>query len=54
MAWISENYALVISVLFGLSEVLALIPGIQANSIFQLVVSVVKVLAGKKDEPKLP
>jgi TctA family transporter len=33
--------------LFGLSEILALIPGIKANSVFQLVFNLLGKLAGK-------
>jgi len=44
MAWIQENWALVITVLFGLSEVLALIPGINSNSVFQLIYNFLKTM----------
>jgi hypothetical protein len=37
IAWIVGNKAVVLGVLFFLSEALALIPGIGANSVFQLV-----------------
>lgn len=37
LAWIAANKAVVLGVLFFLSEALALIPGIGANSVFQLV-----------------
>lgn len=47
MAWVLANWSLIVSVLFGLSEVLALIPGIKANSVFQLVLNSLKGLAGK-------
>jgi hypothetical protein len=46
VAWMAANWALIVSVLFGLSEVLAMIPGIKANSVFQLIVSVLKSLGG--------
>ena len=36
------NWALIMGVLFGISESLALIPGIQSNSIFQLVYNGIK------------
>jgi hypothetical protein len=42
-----ENLLLVVGVLFGLSEALALIPQVKANSVFQLVFGVLKSLAGK-------
>lgn len=35
----------------GLSEALALIPGIQSNSIFQLIVNLIKSALGKSDTP---
>lgn len=38
---------LVFGVLFGLSETLALIPGVKSNSVFQLVFNILKKLAGK-------
>lgn len=38
---------LVVSVLFGVSEALSLIPQIKANGVFQLVFGVLKSLAGK-------
>ena len=34
-------------VLFGVSELLALIPGVQANSVFELVFNSLKTLAGQ-------
>lgn len=42
----------VLAALLALSELLALIPAIKANSIFQLVVGLIKGLVAKKDEPK--
>ncbi len=44
----SEIVILVLTVLLGVSESLALIPNIKANSIFQLVVGILKALLGKK------
>lgn len=41
------NWALVLGVLFAMSEALGMIPAVQANSVFQLVVGVIKKLAGK-------
>ncbi|CAK0739663.1 hypothetical protein CCP2SC5_1020024 [Azospirillaceae bacterium] len=38
------DLGMIFGVLFGLSEVLALIPSIKANSIFQLIVNVLKAL----------
>lgn len=37
----------VLALLLAISEILALIPSIQANSIFQLAVSLIKKIAGK-------
>lgn len=42
-----EKLLLVVSVLFGVSEALSLIPFINANGVFQAVFSVLKKLAGK-------
>lgn len=39
---------LVVSVLFGISEALAAIPAVKANSVFGLVYGILKALAGKK------
>ncbi len=35
--WVVANYGLVLGVLLGISEALALIPGIKSNSIFTLI-----------------
>jgi hypothetical protein len=37
MAWLQENYAVVISVLFAISELLGGIEAIKANSVYQLI-----------------
>ena len=37
MAWLQANYAIVISVLFGISEILGGIEVIKANSVYQLI-----------------
>ena len=37
MSFLSANWGVIASVLLGLSELLALIPGIKSNSIFELV-----------------
>lgn len=50
MAWLQANWALLVSVLLGLSEVLALIPSIKANSVFQLVVNALKSIAPKSPD----
>lgn len=43
---IIANKAVLLAALLALSEVLALIPGIKANSIFQLVINGLKSMAG--------
>lgn len=53
MAWLQENVVLVLSVLLGLSEVLALIPVVKANSIFQLVIGILHTLKDKLVAPKV-
>ena len=44
---IIANKAVLLAALLAVSEVLALIPGIKANSIFQLVLNGLKSMAGK-------
>lgn len=46
--WIVSNWGLLATVLLGLSESLALIPGCASNSILQLILNVLKALAPKK------
>ena len=50
MSFILENKVIILMALLSLSEVLALVPGIKANSIFQLVVEFIKALMPKKAE----
>jgi hypothetical protein len=47
MEVIFENQLVVLAFLLALSEVLALIPSIKANSIFQLAVLLIKKISGK-------
>jgi hypothetical protein len=47
MEIILANQGVILLFLLSLSEVLALIPAIKANSIFQLIVILVKKIAGK-------
>ena len=47
MEIIFENQVIILAFLLSLSEVLALIPGIKANSIFQLGVMLLKKSSGK-------
>jgi hypothetical protein len=43
----TENLVMIFGVLFGISESLAMIPSVKANSVFQMIFSVLKALAGK-------
>lgn len=52
MAWLQENMTLILAVLLGLSEVLALIPAIKSNSIFTFIYNAIKALVPKKELPK--
>lgn len=45
----SDKLALVLAVLLAISEGLAIIPALKANSVLQLVMNILKALAGKKD-----
>ena len=42
------SIAVIFGALFALSEALALIPSIKANSVFQFVYNVLRMLVGKK------
>ena len=42
-----DKLVLILGVLFGLSEVLAMIPGIKSNSVFQMIYNSLKFLKGK-------
>lgn len=42
----SATLAIIFGVLFGISEALAKIPSVEANSIFELVQSILKKLSG--------
>jgi len=48
VSFLIENKVVLVGFLFGLSEVLALIPSVKANSVFQLVSGLVKKAAGKE------
>jgi hypothetical protein len=41
------NWALIMAVLFGISEALSLIPQVQSNGVFQMIFGVIKKLSGK-------
>jgi len=45
--FITENWGLIATALFAISEILAAIPSIGANSIFQMVKGLLKNAAGK-------
>lgn len=47
LAWLETNGALILGVLFGISEALANIPQIKANSVFQAVLSILQALMPK-------
>lgn len=47
MAYIIANWAMIASVLLGVSEALALIPGIKSNSVFQLIYNFIKSIVSK-------
>lgn len=53
MDFIQENWVIVLGALLAISEVLALIPGIKANSVFQLIFNVLLSLKPKSPEEKL-
>jgi hypothetical protein len=44
----TSTLIIVVTALLAISEVLALIPALKANSIFTLVVNILKMIAGKK------
>jgi hypothetical protein len=46
----SENLVLVLGALLAVSEALALIPAVKANSVFQLALSIIKKVMPKKKE----
>jgi hypothetical protein len=46
-----NTVSVILGALFAASEVLALIPGVKANSVFQAVVRVLGVLCGKSRAP---
>lgn len=48
--FIRENAVELLGVLLAVSEALALIPGLESNSVLQFVISTLKRLAGKESE----
>lgn len=49
--WVMMNGPIIVGVLFGISESLALIPAVRANSVAQLIYNALKSI---KDKLKLP
>lgn len=49
--WVMMNGPIIVGVLFGISEALALIPAVRANSVAQLIYNTLKSI---KDKLKLP
>lgn len=47
MEIILQNQVVILALLLSLSEVLALIPSVKANSVFQLAVMLLKKISGK-------
>lgn len=45
-----STWVIILSVLFGISELLALIPGIKANGIFQLIYNFLKYLGPSREK----
>lgn len=52
MMWLKDNWPMIVSVLFGMSEALAMIPQIKANSVFQLVFGILKKAKELIEPPK--
>lgn len=50
MEFIKENWALIATVLLAVSELLAVVPAIKANSIAQLVLNAVKAIFAPKPQ----
>lgn len=51
--FVMAHSVIILGALLGLSELLALIPGIKSNSIFLLIVNLLKKAAGKKDDSSI-
>lgn len=51
ISFITANYGMICMVLLGISEALANIPAIKANSIFQMIVGIIQGLAPKNPAP---
>lgn len=46
VAWLQANLGMVFGVLWGISESLAMIPGVKANSVFQAIYNLLKSMVG--------
>ena len=53
MAFITENWAVIVGFLLALSELLALIPKVKANSVFQLALNILKKASEKLEVKKI-
>lgn len=49
MQFVIDNSAVLLGAALAVSEALSLIPAVKSNGIFQLIVNVIKSIAGKKD-----
>ena len=49
MAWLMDNWGMIVGVLFALSEALSVIPFFKSNGVFQLIYNTLKGLVGKKE-----
>lgn len=47
LQWFISNSGIILGVLFGVSESLALIPSVKANSVFQAILNVLSALTSK-------
>lgn len=50
---INEHGLMLLTVLLALSEALALVPVVKANSVFQLIVNILKTLKGLVSKPSV-
>jgi hypothetical protein len=46
--WFKQNAAVIFSALFGISEVLGMIPGFKGNGIFDTIVKALQILSNKQ------
>jgi hypothetical protein len=47
VSWLYENRVVILTALLAISEVLALVPSIKSNSIFQMIVNAIKYVIEK-------